>query len=200
MDGQYYTIDGVKYDRVTNILGIIHDTGLEQFQRAKGFDYVDSVFAEAAERGKIFHSAMKLVADGKFSGMIADSFAGSEMMPDIQLGIDWLAKNVKDVLYTEARLANKSLKYAGTVDLIYRDHDDKIVLLDWKTGSVMSPKYRLQLGAYAYMAEQNLKITIDRRVILQVHGGKLKQHPVKTDKAVDKNLFDYCLYLAKEIK
>lgn len=200
MNGNHYLIDGVKYDRVTNILNIIHDKGLEDFRRARGFDYVDQVFDDAANRGKVFHSAMKLVADGKFSGMIADSFNGSEMLESIWFGKEWFEKNVKEVLYAEVRVANKSLRIAGTVDLIARMNDGTICLIDWKTGSVVSPKWRLQIGAYTYMAECQFDIDIHRRLVVQVNGGKLKEHPIETSKEMDKNLFFYCLYLHREVR
>jgi len=193
----HYIKNKIKYDRVTKVLSIIHDYGFENMCRNLGYQYVDAAFKLAAERGTFFHKAMKLVADGVFNGLIEESMKENEMYDDIKIGQKWFEDNVKEIICAEKTFFSK-LKFAGTVDLIAKLKDDKIYIIDYKTGSIINRKHELQLAAYTSLAEKELKIKINKRMILQINDNKLKQIIIKSDKSIDVNYFFYALTLYRE--
>jgi hypothetical protein len=85
VDENFYYKNKIQYARVSTILDTIHDAGIEKIQRARGFGWFDDVMAAAADRGKRFHNAMKMVATDKFSPMVDESYrqTQSDIYPDI---------------------------------------------------------------------------------------------------------------------
>ena len=202
MNDDFYKRNGKQYERVTDILKTIHDPGLENLRRVKGFYEVDQLFKTASERGKAFHSAMAIVANGKFEGMIYDTFAENhpDIYPDILNAKKWLDDNVEKIIFSEKTFYDDKNLFAGTPDLLVRLKGDKVnTLIDYKTGSKILPIYRLQLAAYTHLIEKDKKTKVGKRIILQVRDGKIKEHKIKSSKELDINLFFYVLYLKKNL-
>ena len=81
------------------------------------------------------------------------------------------------------------------MDLVVRLKNQKgVVMIDLKTGTLISYAHRLQLGGYTRLVELNTDIKITKRMILQLNKG-IKYHPMKSSKEVDKTLFLYALNL-----
>ncbi len=203
MNDEFYEKAGKKYERVTNILRIIHDPGLEQLRRVKGFSYVDRIFQEAADRGKAFHSAMKIVANGQFKDMIQEAFKQNH--PDIYQDIlnceEWFNENVVKVLYSEDTFYDDKYRFAGTPDLIaILKGDKKPAIIDYKTGSKILPIHKLQLAGYTHLVEDSTNLKIGKRIILHARDGKIKLIQMKAKKELDITLFHYVLYLHKNLK
>ena len=59
-------------------------------------------------------------------------------------------------------------RYAGTVDLLAKV-DNKIVLIDWKTGANIYDTALLQISAYAQAVEQQLEKVVERALIVQLN-------------------------------
>lgn len=71
--------------------------------------------------------------------------------------LKWHAKNVVTIVWAEKILVNLDQGYAGKADVLYRDHDGRAVLLDYKTQDTKKkkrccfwPNFPVQLAAYAY--------------------------------------------------
>lgn len=198
VDEDFYYKGKKKYLRVTNILKTIHSQDLENLRRVRGFNYVDAIFKEASDKGKRFHNAMRIVAEDKFNGMIENAY--SENSPDIYndiiLAREWFKKNIEKVLFKEKTFYDDNLFFAGTPDIVVRFKGQKgWTLIDYKTGSIISPIHFLQLAAYTHLIEINNKIKISKRIIMHVHKGKIKIIHMKGKKEVDVNTFFYVLFL-----
>jgi len=94
--------------------------------------------------------------------------------------LDWYLDNVgtKDaVIATEKTVFSLTDFYAGTLDLVYRTMEGKVRMTDLKTGTIMEPKMRCQLGAYD-QAWWEMRLThIDEYSILHVprDGGEVNE-------------------------
>jgi len=107
---------------------------------------------EAAVRGTEVHALAERVAHGE------EVEVPEDLAPYVQGYAQWLDDNNVVPLLTEARVANRSLWYAGTTDLI-ATVKGKPMLLDLKTSNAIHGNYALQCAAYAhaefYLDEDN---------------------------------------------
>lgn len=189
VNSNYYIKDSVNYDRVTRVLDIINDDSLNKFIQARGSRYVEQVFNEAGERGTKSHSLFAAYANGAGKCLItAIEFTNPEQADILKLFANWFDKNVSKVIAIEKTVYDGKLKVAGTYDLI-AEIKGKIVLVDYKTGSIVNKKSRLQTAAYAKMSGMK----IDKRLILHINGGKIQEMLIKTSLAEDYGLF-LCAY------
>mmetsp|Transcript_31803 Transcript_31803/g.75573 ORF Transcript_31803/g.75573 Transcript_31803/m.75573 type:complete len:356 (-) Transcript_31803:133-1200(-) len=77
------------------------------------------------------------------------------------------------VLASELKVFSVKLGLAGTMDLLCRDKNGDLVILDWKR-SAKSKKYEGQLNLYKYLLEENYTldgepILIERLVVVKMH-------------------------------
>lgn len=198
VDDTHYHKSGKDYARVSTILNTIHDPGIEKLQRAKGFWEFDNIMNQAGDRGQRFHNAMKLIANDKFSPMVDDSYreTQADIYQDIINARQWFLLNVEEVKHIEKTFFDDTHMIAGTVDLIARlKGDSGYTLIDYKTGSIITPRHRLQIGGYTYLIEKSGNIKIYNRIIIHAHGGNFEIIKIKTPKEIDKNLFLYTVLL-----
>lgn len=81
--------------------------------------------------------------------------------------VAWWESNDVKPLFTERKIYCRSYGYAGTVDLIAEVNGEHIIA-DFKTSTGIWPEYRLQLAAYQFAFEEEVKLlAIDRRVCLR---------------------------------
>jgi hypothetical protein len=80
-------------------------------------------------------------------------------------------------LELERRIYSRVHRFSGTLDLLGQDKDGRLVLLDYKTSKSIYPEFRLQTAAYCKALEEELSVTIDRRIIVQISAdGELTPH------------------------
>ena len=162
MEGNFHNIGGKKYARVTSILNIIHSDELEKIQRFRGFRYVDEIRDKKADFGKRFHNICEEFARGRIKQAALNMI--NDKQPDIYkrlLNFSWVIQpNIKKILMTEKKLADKEMEYSGTMDFVYQRKDGKTVLSDIKTGLEQST-HKLQMSAYKNLVEKNTKLKID---------------------------------------
>ena len=144
---------------------------------------------------------MKLVLTSK--GLTDDFFAEIKddlMRENVKAAYEWYIANVKKSLLVEQTFYNDLLWFAGTPDLVCELNTGEIVLIDWKTGSVINKfRNRMQTAAYQHLIESNTEIRINQRMILQVRGGKVKERKIKTAFISDFALFKYICKLNEAI-
>lgn len=56
--------------------------------------------------------------------------------------------------FFERRIYSRRHRYSGTLDLIAKDANGNLVLVDWKTGKSVYPEFRLQTAAYVKAWEE----------------------------------------------
>lgn len=78
------------------------------------------------------------------------------------------ANRVKKILFIEKIIFDERLGYAGTVDIVYQDFQNKICLDDFKTGEAI-PGYQIQTILYKKAWEKNFKLPIEERAVVMVN-------------------------------
>lgn len=126
-----YEADGVVYPSVTQILqgvGIIDTRWYKPGSAEKG-----------AAKHKLFEQYLKKTLDW--------STLTDEALALIEQYQNFLTNETAEILCIEKARYSKELGYAGTPDLVYRDKDGKVIVLDIKTGAP-EKWHALQLAAY----------------------------------------------------
>ena len=192
-----YTINGKKYRRVTSVLGVINKprlpgwaakqvreaardglkdgATLEALMQPGGADrFADSIGRaadeardSAAEAGTAVHDALQEFLDywvnnGFDPGVYA-------CLPNkAKHGADWLEESAYEIENTEVTVWNDAFDVAGTIDVVGRDADGRLVIWDWKTGSGPWPEMALQLGAYAWMLSNMTEEPVENAFIVKL--------------------------------
>ena len=104
--------------------------------------------------GSIFHFGAHGFLDGfkcDFSLCAKDEVeCAEEMMEGFK---KWWWKSGLDRIHCELQLASDKHGFGGTVDLIARDKQGRLVLVDFKTSSSLKPQYELQMAGYKMLYE-----------------------------------------------
>ena len=79
---------------------------------------------------------------------------------------------VKKVIFVEVIAFDAKLGYAGRIDILYQNHQNRVCLDDYKHGELL-PAFKLQSALYENAAKKTFKIQIDERatVRLNANGG-----------------------------
>jgi hypothetical protein len=79
----------------------------------------------------------------------------------------WQSENMQH-LAIEEQLVSETHRFGGTIDLVARDENDRIVLLDWKSSKGVYDGHRRQLGGYEILWNENKDKKIERRAIIRI--------------------------------
>jgi hypothetical protein len=127
------------YTRVTTVLNPF-----------SGLDKVDpKVLSHAAERGTKVHKICEGIMAGLGEFGVDDETAGY-----VESFKKWWGEG-RYVLSIERRFYCDELQLTGQIDLIYVNGGGECCILDLKTSSRVSPTWRAQGCAYAYLAQTN---------------------------------------------
>lgn len=169
-----YEIDGVKYPRVSTILGVIARPGLEAWRQRIGAEEANRISNEAAEHGTALHKILELIdreTDPIRRGLV-ESAVLPAYEPVVTAYLHWTDTNVDRVLMVEQTVHHVRHRYAGTLDRLYLLRDGRRVLADFKTGGSVDGVYRLQQIAYQEALEEMDEGPIDGRLILHMPRAK----------------------------
>lgn len=149
------------FPRVSDIIGIVKDEGLEKFREGVGEERFREVLDAKAGLGRTNHDHLsRFLATGDCPDN--DENGALDMMKAFGT---WMENAVEEVVGYEQRLNNFNLKYTGQYDLVVRlKGDTGLTLIDYKFRAVISKACHLQLGGYALMFAQKY---ISRAMILQ---------------------------------
>lgn len=167
-----YTLDGKRIPSVTTILGALDKPGLPYWsaglvardaitnhdywgQRIHNGEDPEQVIRDlkrspwkerdkAARRGTRIHQVLEAAAHGDPTDCPRD------LLPMAQQAVDLLDREGVRTVETEARGYNRSLWYAGTIDLIATIRGEAW-LLDWKSSRSVHETHVMQVAAYAHM-------------------------------------------------
>jgi hypothetical protein len=154
---------------VTTVLGVIRQEWLEKWkmrEAIKSFEKtgnawlaIDNQYNKDSKES-IFGTALHDCVSQFLQGNVEkkDTLEAKHALPLMQ----WLDKNMKELILTEGTLACKDTGCAGTVDLVFVDKEGRETIGDIKVVKVRKDKkqnpplsYRCQLSAYAKMIGQN---------------------------------------------
>lgn len=140
-----YVIDGEQVISVTQLLSKHHISNYGNF--------VNEVMKEAMAAGTLFHKEAEAVAKGvlKVEDMISK---------EAQQFKEWYLALPFKPLFAEL-ICHYGKVFAGTCDMIYQDKNEKLVLVDYKTGAFHKKEHTWQINLYR-IALATMGIFIDR--------------------------------------
>lgn len=131
------------------------DAFLIQWIREQGLGG-QAIFEKAGDHGTEAHTGIdELIKGGKVS---------TELMPlkvkrSIQSFIDWVKDMKPEFIESEEMIVNHDLKFAGTRDLLCKIGND-IWVVDYKTGSTVQEKHKIQNAGYWSCTDPSYKTAI----------------------------------------
>ena len=143
-----YTIDGEVLPSVTGIIG-----------RILPYDYNASEWH--MQRGAATHRACELLDNASLDWLTVDP----EILPRVQAWEKFRLDMPMDLVAVEERLAHSGLRFAGTLDRIFR-RNGKLICADIKNS--VSAQVKLQLALYSLLWTHNKKQTIDSAVAVEL--------------------------------
>ena len=165
----YVLPDGVtKLKSVTTILGESMDkTWLEEWKKNVGEAEVKRISGIAARRGTAVHKIAEsylLNEEHPYKGHMPFNVQSFKPIKKV------LDEHVDNIMGIELPLYSKSLKAAGTTDLVAQ-YDEKLSIIDFKTSKKIKEEsqiesYFLQSTVYAMMFEWTYKIAVPQIVII----------------------------------
>ena len=118
---------------------------------------------------------------------------------------EWAKPRKLKSILVETPLISEKYQYGGTPD-VYGKMDDKLTLLDFKTGSGIYPEFFLQIAAYSNLLVEN-GYPHEKIIILNIpksEGDSFQVQQVSSDKLeLEFKKFIHCVeiyYIDKEIK
>jgi hypothetical protein len=193
---RFYAIDGEVYPSVTTVLSVISKPALiawaakvvaqaavANLDRLAGMSPEEAVTflksvptsdkESAARRGTQVHKLLECIVKG---GVVDIDQQSAPYVSALQR---FLKSTDLHVDYSEVVCYNKTVGYAGTIDVIGK-LDGKVVILDIKTSSAVYPEYELQLAAYRgaeflYLQPNSLPMPqVEECYILHLQPGKFE--------------------------
>jgi len=174
---RFYVTSFGRLPSVTTILSLVPKPALERWRDRLG-EEADKISAEAAVVGSVCHfrilnklsirqldppaiflpwkDSLEWLEELNYRAEIAE-----QMWHDLTANIDLTP------LYVEHTLISRKHRFAGTLDLLARIYG-KNVLIDLKTSKELWETYKLQLGAYYLLCEEN-NINVDMGMLVKLH-------------------------------
>jgi hypothetical protein len=144
---------------------------------------LEKIFAEAeGATNKIMKEAGRIGT--VVHGLVEDYLKGKEIPTQNDkrvvncwnLFLKWWENQEYEPIEIEKKLYCKKYNYAGTLDLVVKDKEGNLVLIDIKTSNQISFDYYLQLNAYWFAYEEETKQKISKALVVRLP---------KSDKKID---------------
>ena len=144
---------------------------------------LEKIFAEAeGATNKIMKEAGRIGT--VVHGLVEDYLKGKEIPTQNDkrvvncwnLFLKWWENQEYEPIEIEKKLYSKKYNYAGTLDLVVKDKEGNLVLIDIKTSNQISFDYYLQLNAYWFAYEEETKQKISKALVVRLP---------KSDKKID---------------
>jgi len=154
---QYRTEDGKRLPSVTTITNRFKDSGgLIHWANEVGLAGMttDEARAKALNTGSLVHRIIEADIHGDARPPVPD-----ELLPGVVSAIGawtkWLRSYEVRVEATELPLQSKTHMFAGTLDLVIRDAEDRLAIGDIKAANGIYPEYLMQIAAYGLLWDEN---------------------------------------------
>lgn len=143
--------DGRKYVRVSRVLSIIADKGIQRWREIVGTEEADRRKREAADWGTEVHDITTKMDLGEWPEIPERSLFM------VMRYVEWRDKYVTRVISTEKPYYSVEHGFAGTIDLIATLKNSILPsIIDKKTGGINKKAFTLQVaGAYKLLATEN---------------------------------------------
>ena len=150
---RYYEDDGVRYPSVTGIL--------RYYPKGEGFyrwlmmvgNRANHIRDTAGDKGHKIHKAVENYLYNK------DFEYDIETTKYLEQFRKWFENNNIKVIDTEKFVVNKTIGYAGTIDLILKING-QLYIVDIKSSNYLYASHRLQLSAYKHCGYETAKLAL----------------------------------------
>lgn len=195
----HYIEKGVKYDRLTSVLGIM-SSGIDWMK-----EYRAELLEERAEKGILLHETARQYARKKLTpAKVAGLKARDEEVYDMFWTFkEWFDNTIKRVLYAERTFLVDKLKVGTRIDLYAETHEGRRILVDLKTTANLYPTHIMQVATQYNLIHSDdgktIKYPIDDLFVINVRN-KLKVHKLTSKQiSLGYNLFLNALSLHRGI-
>jgi hypothetical protein len=162
MNGTHYEIGGQRYPRVSQILQTVAKPSLEAWRHKVGLAEAEKIGRAARDLGTRIHEASEhLDRDGVVP-------PEADLLPYLDAYCEWRQAAVAEVVEIERVVWSATLKYAGTLDRVYRMRDGRLLLGDLKSGKTVDGLTRCQLSAYSLALAETAGIHVDGRLVVHL--------------------------------
>lgn len=176
--GSWYVIKNRSYPRVSTVLDIIHEEGLDKWRAKVGDEEADRISETSQHLGNAVHAACAALAiarrDGTEPTPLEEQYldVADQLPPFTGAFAGWLATEVRDVLFVEETVWCDEPVFAGTIDLVVRKNNGRVSVMDIKTSKRVRTKYRLQTAAYLRALYERTGIEAEERGIVHLPSDK----------------------------
>lgn len=148
----------------------------------------------AGENGTNIHKSIDEYLSGKPSSEPINHF------------VDWERACKWTFVAGDTPVASVKHLYGGRLDSLFRDEQDRLVLVDFKTSKGVYPDHLIQVGAYSMAFEETYGLKVSRAGILHIRPGGVKWIECKNLKAAEtawvnvRNLYELLNQLSKQME
>jgi CRISPR/Cas system-associated exonuclease Cas4 (RecB family) len=190
-------IDGILAPSVTEVLSVVRKPFLEFWRGKNGNAKCEQILRESQDIGKNLHSMI----EAYFRGETLEEHTGPELRMFL-LFKKWALESRISPIELELSMESKQYKYHGTCDFIGK-LGDRLVIVDWKTSSMMDDLHAVQLAAYAQMYKEQFGEVIEDGMIVRMDkkAAAKKAFEVKEYRLLHNyfDVFEHCLGVWKFI-
>jgi len=213
----YRDIDGNKLPGFSAVSGVLAKPALINWAWKQGKDGID--LGKSQQRAFDIGTAAHFMVECHVNGWVADlgDFSPNDISQAENSFIKFLDfwEGKFELVGSELQMASSEFGYGGTADIIARDKDGRLCIIDLKTSKAVYPEYEMQLCAYSRLwnsgdveminGEPALRPLpsqlIDRMICVRIgkeESGDVEVHEVKWSKYADYlALFDHALSILK---
>lgn len=147
--GRYYTNGKCKYPSITSILSIQNAKNpyLKAWKQRVGEVESKRIMLESTQIGSFMHKCFENLLNGSEIPIPINEYEKTGLLM-FNVGRKRIESIVKDVIIQEQAVYSHTLKVAGSLDLLFRHNNGKLVLLDFKSSK--KPKRKSTCGTYKH--------------------------------------------------
>ncbi len=171
-----YDVDGLWYPRVTSIISIKAKPELYRYYGGlPSFAAGEAIKERSALEGQAVHSAVESILKREHAEI------PRHIQPAVDAFIEFARHHQINPLKIEERVASKTHRYAGTIDVL-AEVDGVVGVLDVKTSQAIYRDYGMQTAAYveAFKEDPNLPpltswiLRLDQAQVCNLCGAKMR--------------------------
>jgi len=181
-DGSCYLFGGKEYPRLSSVLSVIHDKGLQSMIDGIGYDNAMQKWNDKAEWGSRVDALCSRHAEGGNVNADLVKEHQPEIWPSFEAFLNWESSTVFDYVHIQEVVGSEKVGVFGTPDFLIRDNDGNMVLVDLKTTDKIFFKQRIQVEFYRRMVLEMYPDEKIKKAILRIpKKGEFKYEPLDNE-------------------
>lgn len=181
--GQYKLSNGKLVVGTTTVIGRFKDSNALIHWAwdcgKKGLDYRQER-DKAGEQGTSVHD----LAEKYIHGLDYEVPDDKKVQKAFGKFTEWWDQQEYKIVWSEKQMVCESYEFGGCPDLLVQDKEGNYVLIDFKTGKRIYTDTIIQLGAYAWLINQNDNVEVQKGIIVRLpkNNGKIETKEFNIEK------------------